>query len=508
MRSELQDSFYNYIVLYATSMGGAALSIVISALVARALGPEKLGTYNLFKSALTFLMIFGSGWVVMSLLRFGREEFVKEGVIRKAFWGMALYIGIGSLLSGLAVLLFKSAILDYIGSEDQSVIVLILLSLLLVPLPQIFSIAMQAVGEIKQYALVPFLQKAFFALFTVGLWFFYRTGLQVHIIIILSLVGSLLALGQAPLKLKREWIWPPSTSREMLGRMFAWSSSSIPGAISQYILSWADTVFVGVLMTAYAVGIYSISSQMFFQFLLFIQLISSLVTPMVISYRVQGKQEQIDYYLNRLTPQLALIVALTTCGVLLFSKALILALYGEEYASTLTPFIILFSSSAFYGISVLYGPVMGAFDYVWISVAQSILTGGLNVLLNYLLIRSYGTNGVALATGLANFALALVRVGFIAYKFKTKVHPILLSTLPLLAMGAVCLLTDDFLNRAIWLVALFGVSVLAVKLFGLVGEKEIYLLEIVNMPVPLKKLAIKTAYILSSPEMPRQEGVL
>ena len=86
MISDIKSFFYNYLHLIAGSiLVNNLIGFATLLLIVRILQPENYGIYVLFISVATIAAILTT-WTATSMVRFGREEFIAEGSIKKTFW--------------------------------------------------------------------------------------------------------------------------------------------------------------------------------------------------------------------------------------------------------------------------------------------------------------------------------------------------------------------------------------------------------------------------------------
>lgn len=85
---------YNYIILLCSQGASILLGIINLTLVARFLEPAGLGKWSMTVAAATLLFSVFLNWLPWANLRFGREEFVKDGVFSKTWaveWPMLVF---------------------------------------------------------------------------------------------------------------------------------------------------------------------------------------------------------------------------------------------------------------------------------------------------------------------------------------------------------------------------------------------------------------------------------
>lgn len=108
------------------------------------------------------------------------------------------------------------------------------------------------------------------------------------------------------------------------------------------------------------------------------------------------------------------------CGlVILFSKYIILIIYGNQYLDTIPTFIVLtvgllFSS----GIKVPCSNFLHCLRKIKVNIIINIISAIINIVLNYIFIIRYGYIGAAIATTIINILSSVYYIMYIKYYFR------------------------------------------------------------------------------------------
>lgn len=157
-----------------------------------------------------------------------------------------------------------------------------------------------------------------------------------------------------------------------------------------------DQMIIANLMNNTSVGIYSAASRITEMFYALPVLISNSFFPKIVEYQAKiSKQKHILAVLYATTLLSTIFIALV---ITLFSKTIILSLYGESYLESSKVLAVYAWSLVFMGLLVSSSKYLLAIGRRDIIFKRDILGLGCNVLLNFWFIPKYGIIGAAWAT--------------------------------------------------------------------------------------------------------------
>jgi len=102
---DVKSSFWDYAALIFSKAGVVLLALASIPLVTRLLGTESYGKFSVFLMVAQLMIYAFVSWTSGSVVRYGKEEFVKEGKINKVFWARSLILAVCFLI-GLFLLFF------------------------------------------------------------------------------------------------------------------------------------------------------------------------------------------------------------------------------------------------------------------------------------------------------------------------------------------------------------------------------------------------------------------
>lgn len=368
------------------------ISIFIVAWVARYLGPQKYGSLNY---AIAFVALFSA------LSKLGLDEIIVRNIVnnphkKEEFLGTTLWL---KFLGSIVLFLLASGLINFLNTDNTKI--------------KIF-VVIVAFG----YIFTPF--------DTIDIWFQSQVQSKYTVFsrfisfMVVSILKILLILTQSPL-IAFVWIiaiesiitaiflvafYQAKTPTSVFDWKIRFSTSKgvlkdcwplILAGITIMIYMRIDQVMIGSMMNSSALGIYSSAVRISEKWYFIPMFISASVFPSIIKAKKVNKK----LYLNRLQKLydfftwFSISVALL---VTIFSGLIINTLYGKEYANATSVLSIHIWAGVFVFLGVASSKYLIAENLIKISFYRTILGAFSNIILNIVLIRSYGIIGAAYAT--------------------------------------------------------------------------------------------------------------
>ena len=491
MIEDAKSFFYNYLhVILGKAIGSGAIQFVSLLLIVRILEPEGYGSYVLFTSVALIIAILTT-WTSSSIVRFGREEFITEGSIRKTFWANYWILLPAFVLCFLVILIFRARLTQYIDIPDNYcslIFAYILLSNLSANIP----ITFQAMGKMKHFSYLP-LVFSFSFLLALAVIYFKSFSVPVELIIGLLILGHLLT-ALIGLWLLRKDITPVCFPRDWIRKCLSYSWPMALGGASQQVVQNVDQMVIRMFMALAFVGIYNVAYQMQTYLIMVPLLSASLMFPLMTSLIVTREEDKIGQYIKLYAPQIAFSWALTVSVFLVFAPE-IFWLFGPNYAGASFAFTILLLCIAFRIIPIIESPALSSYGLIKQAVSISVAIGVINLGLDFLLIPAMGISGAAVATTVAFVAGALGRtfilrreLGINNFKCYPWLFPVIVTFI-----GSVFI--DGLVPRALFLLMVILVSLLVAKRSAVFNSESLVILDSIDMPAFLRQ-TIKKVYSL------------
>ncbi len=175
------------------------------------------------------------------------------------------------------------------------------------------------------------------------------------------------------------------------------SLSLLPVLMLNFILMWTDTLMIGYFMNAAAVGIYNIAMKTALMIGLILTAFNSMFAPTISDLYSQGRFQDLQHIFKVVT-RWVLTISLSAFMVLMLLAGDILALFGPDFIPGVSPLRILSLAqflNAAVGAVALMLSMAGRHRLV---MYNSVASGTMNIILNYLLIPRYGITGAAVAS--------------------------------------------------------------------------------------------------------------
>lgn len=380
-----------------------SIGIFIAAWAARYLGPQKYGSLNY---AIAFVALFST------LSTLGLDAIVVRNIVKnphkkEEFLGTTLWL---KFLGSIVLFILASGLINFVNTDNPKV--------------RIF-VVIVAFGYI------------FTSFGTIDIWFQsqvqskYTVFSQSFSFMIVSILKILLILTQSPL-IAFVWIkaigsiitaiflvafYQAKNPTSVFNWKIRFSTMKsllkdcwplILGGITIIIYMRIDQVMIGSMMNSSALGIYSSAVKISEIWYFMPMFISASIFPSI----VKAKKVNKKLYLNRLQKLydfftwLSISIALF---VTIFSSLIINTLYGKEYAQAASVLSIHIWSAIFVFLGVASSKYLVAENLIKISFYRTFLGALSNIILNIVLIPSYGIIGAAYAT-LFSYAIATFSV--------------------------------------------------------------------------------------------------
>lgn len=377
--------------------------IMILGLVTNILIVNKLSIndYGIFSVALMFIGLittFGFSWSSSSILYYGSREKAETGSINKTFWSRNIIIAVSLIITTILFFLFKSQINDYIG---LNITFLIMLWLYISVAEDYLSQYFLAVKKQILSSMISVTAKVIYITMIIIFDFDVQTLIVLNIISHSTVLLYVLGFNKKDVsnfEFDREWF------KEVLN----FSLWQLFGYSGLYLINFGDTVVIKHFMTTEDVAIYNAAYKLFNAISSFSFVLSSYYAGNVTQYFANNNSNKIKdfFYKERF-----IVFGLSFLGhilVMLLSKPIIVALYGDRYSQAIIIFNFLMVGSIFRYLSVFYMLYYNTNKKHKLQQNINIFRSILNVCLNIIFIQLFGLVGPALATTTAIIITTLI----------------------------------------------------------------------------------------------------
>jgi O-antigen/teichoic acid export membrane protein len=406
MNLHLKELIHGSGIAFTFRIVGGALGYVFTLLITRNLGAEAMGIYALSLTVASIFSLFGKLGFDTATLRFvaehnARGEKEKVAIVLNRIMKIVLPAGI--LLS---VLMFLSSpfIADYIFHKRHLVPYFRIISLAMLPmiLTAISSSSLQGLKKIKLYAFLGNMSNQVFSIIALlALLYFFNRNASVVVIAysIASIFTALMAVLFLNRYIKIRKIFSPKKTDETfkLSKLLSVSFPMLLSSSMFLVMSWTDTIMLGIFRTEGDVGIYNVAMRVAGITSIMLTSVNSIAAPKFAEF--YGTKDMSG--LRDTVRQSTRMIFWTSFPILLILftfPSFILGIFGNEFRAGVYALMILTFGQFINSVSGSVGYIlqMTGNHKVFRNI---IFTAALiNIFLNYLLIPAYGITGAALAS--------------------------------------------------------------------------------------------------------------
>lgn len=202
-----------------------------------------------------------------------------------------------------------------------------------------------------------------------------------------------------------------------LKEMLSFGVPMVPAGLAMWILNSSDRYFLKAFTSNADVGIYNVG----YRIGMLVTLVSGalqLAYPRFMFSIYNDKPNPQDYF-KRINTYFYLLIFTFALGISIFSKEAVQVLTGSAFHSSYVVVPLVAFSYVAYGLYQNFGTGVTVVKKTYFSAIATLIAGGLNLILNYVLISRFGMMGAAVSTLLSFTALALIEL-----VFSQRVYPI------------------------------------------------------------------------------------
>ena len=358
--------------------------------------PETFGRYALFLSVVSAAALFFVSWPNAALLRFGREEWVRDGRVGVTL-GARVLLFVGSTTVAIAAAWLLDQPLRVFLHVERSPFVWLALGIVVTPAAELAIYLNQAIGRTEVYGYSPAITRVgFFAgvalipLLGVRPGWTYLAGW----IIASTTVSAAFGFITIP---RTSWSGFTVNSGTVITLLkYSWA---LPfAAISTYVVNWIDMWVIGAVRGVGSVGVYSWAYQITAVAGLAFAPIAVVLTPRVIDARLKQDTVRIARYVDSILP-VSILSGGAIAMLFIFVFPALQAVASPAYMSSYPVILILLAALPFQLIAYLVTPLANAYErLIPRIVLVSAAIAALNAIGDLLLVPRLGIAGAAIAT--------------------------------------------------------------------------------------------------------------
>jgi O-antigen/teichoic acid export membrane protein len=376
-------------------------TFVIIAYFSRNLGTAALGSFFLFQSLLSMLVI-----PVDLGLRIGIEKRISEGEDASEILTTGLILKLSLLVASLlAIFVFRGQLNSYIGAD---VAVLLGVALVLNELGQVGRFTLRGEHRISESAIYNPLKTIIwgitggvlvaFGFSEVALFWGYVAGLFVGMIITLWLIDT--ELGRPSF----------ATAQSIIG----YSKFAFAGNVGGFIYNWTDVILLGVFASQTAVGAYEIAWKVAAVSLVLGNAVQTSIFPSANAWGAANEYDRVENLIeSAFIPSFYLVIPAAIGGVVVGGDIFSLV-FSVDYPFIYIVLLLLFVEKLQRAFVLPLIAPMHAIGQVNYAAYATVLGVFVNLIVNFTLIPLYGVVGAAIGTTLGGFASVAPRTWFLS----------------------------------------------------------------------------------------------
>jgi len=377
-------------------------------IVLRYYEPDEYGKVAIYSALLGIFMIFINS-TENTKIRFSREEYDNDGGFNKTFWGIIFIKLPIVLISFFLIVFFRTEILAYTDLPDSIIIVFFIASFF-----SLFTGSTQLLFSQEKFGLGAALsliriviRLGFIALLVLNairplaIALIITTLISTCLIDVLVIIILNKKIGRP--RFNYEWIW-------MMLKFSVPFLFIIGGALT---VDYIDSIVIRKYLSFNELGIYSVGYKLYSFVLVPFVMISTIITPKMISAFNNKDHDKIGRFYTLISNQVTLFITqIISFGVLFFP--LLVYFVGNKYIESVPIIAILFISTAWLPASSMIEPFFLASKKIRTIILAYLLMAIVNILLDFILVPKIGIKGAAISTVCAYFT------SFIVFSFSIK----------------------------------------------------------------------------------------
>src|SRR5690554_2969393 len=383
----------NFIIYSLLKILIMVLSLVTNIFIVRKLSINDFGIFSVALMFIGLITTFGFSWSSSSILYYGSREKAKTGSINKTFWARNIIIAISLMITTILFRSFRQAINEYIG---LNVTFLILVWLYISVAEDYLSQYFLAVKKQLMSSMLSITAKVLYLIMILIFSFDVETLIILNIISHATVLLYIFGINKKDVgKFEFDKDWFKEVLNFSLWQLFGFSGL--------YLINFGDTAVIKHFMTTEDIGIYNVAFKLFNAVASFAFVISSYYAGSVSQYFTNNDSKKLKQFFYKERFFIFGLSAMAHIVVMIFSKPIIITLYGERYIQSVVIFNILMIGSMFRYLTVFYMLYYNTNKKYKLQQIINIFRAILNVGLDIVSIQIFGLIGPAIATTIAMF---------------------------------------------------------------------------------------------------------
>lgn len=489
---EIRGVWWDYLSIFGSQVLSVPLSLIYISFLTRHLGPSGWGTVVIFMSIVQFIFSWGINWGSNAIIRFGKEEFIRDGHLRKTFSVRLVFIFIALALSSLLLGLFKNEIIHYSGLP-LSMFSIIIVMLFVYTLADLLSWILKAVGMMKHFAASSLVRQLSLVIF-ISLFLFLPFTLSAQVAVIMEIMSYLIVAVFCMFFLKFEYFFPFEIDILYLKKVFVYSWPLILIFLFGYFSDWMDVYFIKHYLSLRYVGIYQAAYRLMLYINAPLMVLVTLVFPVLMAVKTNNRNDVIVLYMKKIIPQVSLSWSIIVSVMIVASSFMIRLIFGSEFNEAVVPLMTLLLGVGFQVLAVMYASIFSVFDRLHYSTLITVIMCVINFMGDFILIPKIGITGAAVSTAVSYVVSSILYMVVANRIMSVSAHKAVYYPILVVVSFMFCLAIKSSVLRLLFLSASFVVLLSVVKSFKFFNIEETVFMEKIDIPQFFKKI-IRWVYL-------------
>ena len=313
-----------------------------SALIGRILGASGFGQWSMIIAASTMIHNVFFNWTYASGLRFGCEEWLKNGALSRT-WAARLPLLLIGLLIALFLLIFQPFNwLSLLFSTQGNLWWLVLVFSMSLWITNELRITLQATDQMSLLALASPMITVFFTIFLFLLFLNPRgNNMSVWVVIGQIVITFIICIG-IWFRSQKKWLFSwrfPDQGDVKRHLRFGWTL--LPTFLASYITMWGNYSILQAYHSSREVGLFGAAYQIVLGIISLNSILITILLPRLIAKNAESKDACKNFF-NNIVPTLFCLWSLVTIALIAIIPSIFLILFGKQFIDSQPMLIILF----------------------------------------------------------------------------------------------------------------------------------------------------------------------
>lgn len=369
-----------------------------SALIGRILGAGGFGQWAMIIAAATIMHNIFFNWTYASGIRFGCEEWLKDGTISRT-----LAARLPLLITGLLIAIILLAVqpfnwLSLLFSINKNLWWIVGSYAISLWLINELQTTLQISGQMKLLALLSPAITAFFTIFLLLVFLMpHRINMPEWIVAAQIVVTIVVCIGIWSIKQKKKIFDLRAPVYEDVKRHFRFGWSLLPSFLVGNIIMWSNYLILQAYHSSSEVGLFAAAYQVMLGIISLNGVLITIVLPRLIAKNIESKDASINFF-NNVTPTLFCLWALVTIAVIAVIPSIFIALFGKQFMGSQSMLIVLSIVIPTSILSYVYDVLFNIQQRLGRELVYSFISMIASLIVSFSLIPVMGGLGAAIGT--------------------------------------------------------------------------------------------------------------